>query len=79
MDPSANPSGKPSVAGLLDSIAAAGKAFERREPEARMKIIDLALSLIAELESPVEFVRRIGVSEVGGRSSFRVRIESASY
>lgn len=49
---------------LLAQIKDQGHAFRNQEPGARRKLLDAAVSLIAELEMPVETITRIAWAEV---------------
>lgn len=52
------------MSALLEAIATTGKEWSQQEPAAREKLLSLAHSLIAALETPSEFVHRIGIAEV---------------
>lgn len=49
---------------LLEAIAATSKEWSQNEPAAREKLLSLAHSLISALQTPSEFVDRIGKAEV---------------
>lgn len=52
------------MSALLEAVATTGKEWSQQEPGAREKLLSLAHSLIAALETPSEFVHRIGIAEV---------------
>lgn len=60
----------PSVASLLQRIAAAGKTYEGNEAGSREDLINLSRAVVAALEIPSEFLQRSFWAEV--RSEFRV-------
>lgn len=52
------------MSALLEAVATTGKEWSRQEPAAREKLLSLAHSLVAALETPSDFVHRIGIAEV---------------
>lgn len=54
----------PDVAALLSSISAAGAGFAQRSPGAREQLLALTYKLTTELETPGEFIQRVGWAEV---------------
>lgn len=54
----------PRVEALLADISHQGHAYLSQVSSAKPKLLDAAVSLIAELETPVESITRIGWAEV---------------
>lgn len=52
------------VTSIIDSLVAAGKAYENNEPGAREALIDNSRALMTSLEIPSEFLQRSFWAEV---------------
>ena len=52
------------VASILDAINATAAVSEAESPQNRAKLLSLSRQLTAALESPSEFIQRIGYAEV---------------
>lgn len=53
-----------SVSSILESLATAGKAFEKNEAGAREALIENSRALVAALETPSEFIQHSFWAEV---------------
>ena len=53
------------VSSLISSISSTGTSFAQQGPRARAQLLSLAYKLAAALETPSEFVQRVGWAEVG--------------
>jgi hypothetical protein len=53
-----------SVSSIIESLVAAGKAYENNEPGARETLIDSSRALVTSLEIPSEFLQRSFWAEV---------------
>ena len=54
----------PDIAALLSSISAAGAGLAQQSPGAREQLLALTYKLTTELETPGEFIQRVGLAEV---------------
>lgn len=54
----------PDITALLSSISAAGAGFVQQSPGAREQLLALTYKLATELETPGEFIQRVGWAEV---------------
>jgi hypothetical protein len=53
-----------SVPSIFEGLATAGKAFDKNEAGSREALIDLGRALVAQLETPSEFLQRTFWAEV---------------
>ena len=59
------------VSDILQSIALAGKAYEKNGSGSREALIELGRALVGELEIPSEFVQRSFWAEVNPMITFK--------
>ncbi|KAL8996315.1 MAG: hypothetical protein Q9169_004154 [Polycauliona sp. 2 TL-2023] len=65
----------PEATALLAEITNQGHAFNSESPGARRKLLDAAVSLVAELETPIETITRIAWAEPVLYTSLRIAID----
>jgi hypothetical protein len=65
------------VSSIIESLAAAGKAYEQNEADSRKTLIDLGVALVAQLEIPSEFLQRTFWAEVSLYNPYACDLASA--
>ncbi|KAL4800798.1 S-adenosyl-L-methionine-dependent methyltransferase [Aspergillus venezuelensis] len=65
-----------SVSSILDSLAAAGKAYDKNEAGSREALIDLGRALVTELEIPSEFLQRTFWAEPAQSAIIRMAVDT---
>ncbi|KAL4733744.1 S-adenosyl-L-methionine-dependent methyltransferase [Aspergillus similis] len=64
------------VASIIESLAAAGKAYEKNEAGSREALIDLGRALVTRLEIPSEFLQRTFWAEPAQSAIIRMAVDT---
>ncbi|KAL3477295.1 S-adenosyl-L-methionine-dependent methyltransferase [Aspergillus californicus] len=65
-----------SVSSILESLATAGKAFDKNEAGSREALIDLGRALVTQLEIPSEFLQRTFWAEPAQSAIIRITVDT---